>query len=78
MHPKIKVILDDDYNSGEQRYKTYKKINLASVIHYVDNIPETLREKSKKNIKENSKNNTNTNIRKIGISWKSKAEKDGI
>ena len=78
LYPKIKVILDDEYDNDKEKYKTYKKINLASIIHYVDNIPETLREKSKKNIKENSKNNTNTNIRKIGISWKSKADKDGI
>jgi tetratricopeptide (TPR) repeat protein len=75
----IKVINKDEYENSLSTYKNYKKLNLASVIRFLDS--DSLRESKNTIYKWPKKTTQHINIAKdkmkIGISWKSRQDKFG-
>ena len=69
----INVINEEEYIDNKIKYEKFKKINLASIINYID-VKKSL---SNLNINLVERKYSKNKI-KIGISWKSNAIKDGI
>lgn len=71
--PYINVISEDEFINNKDIFEKYDKINLGSIINYINDVEEILDDKKIAYIENNLAKNK---VKKIGLSWKSSSERD--